>query len=51
MNYMESTGSFEYCRKTLRDLTEKAVAMIDVVDEGTGRGGGVRTILDKMAVK
>ena len=50
VSYMESTGSFEYCRRTLRDLKEKAIQMIDIVDEGAGRGVGVRRILDKMVV-
>lgn len=50
VSYMESTGSFEYCRRTLRDLKEKAIAMIDVMDEGAGRGEGVRKILDRMVV-
>lgn len=50
VSYMESTGSFEYCRKTMQDLREKAVAMIDSMDGGLGNGAGVRKILDKMAV-
>lgn len=47
---MESTGSFEYCRRRLRSLQEKALHLTDVVDEGTGRGAGLRRILDNMAV-
>lgn len=47
---MESTGSFEYSRRRLRSLHEKALHLTDVVDEGTGRGAGVRRILDNMAV-
>lgn len=50
VSYMESTGSFEYCRKTLRDLQEEAVAMIDTIDQGAGKGAGVRKILDKMMI-
>ena len=50
VKYMESTGSFEYCRAILRDLREKALMMVEEVDEGTGRGAGVRMFLDKMAV-
>lgn len=50
ISYMESTGSFEYCRRRLRSLQEKALQLTDVVDEGTGRGAGLRRILDNMAV-
>lgn len=50
VNYMERTGSFEYCRVVLRELAEKAVGLIEEIDEGTGEGAGVRFILDKMAV-
>ena len=50
VKYMESTGSFEYCRVILRDLKEKALMMIEEVDEGRGQGAGVRIILEKMAV-
>lgn len=50
VGYMESTGSFEYCRKTLRDLREKAITTIDTLDQGSGYGVGVRKILDKMMV-
>ena len=47
---MESTGSFEYCRVVLRDLREKALVMVEEIDEGTVQGFGVRMFLDKMAV-
>ncbi len=50
VRYMESTGSFEHCRKTLRDLKEKAVTMIDMIDQGAGNGAAVRKILDKMMI-
>lgn len=50
VSYMESTGSFDYCRKILRDLKEKAIAMIDTIDQGAGQGVGVRRILDRMMV-
>lgn len=50
VSYMEGTGSFAYCRKVLRDLHEKASAMIDMVDEGRNEGHGVRFILEKMIV-
>jgi len=51
VSYMETTGSFAYCRKVLKDLHEKASAMIDTVHEGREEGHGVRIILDKMVVE
>lgn len=51
ISYMESTGSFKYCIKTMRDLHEKAIAMIEDMDQGSGRGAAVRRILDKMVVE
>lgn len=50
VKYMESTGSFEYCRVILRDLKEKALAMVEEIDEGVGQGAGIKVVLDKMAV-
>ncbi len=50
VKYMESTGSFEYCKVILRNLKEKALAMVEEIDEGTGHGAGVRFFLEKMAV-
>lgn len=50
VKYMESTGSFEYCRVILRGMHEKAMAMVDDIDEGKGQGSGIRFILDKMVV-
>ena len=50
VKYMESTGSFEYCKVVLRDLREKALAMVEEIDEGMGQGAGVRIFLDKMAI-
>ncbi|KAI9734588.1 MAG: geranylgeranyl pyrophosphate synthetase [Cirrosporium novae-zelandiae] len=49
VSYMEKTGSFGYCRKTLSNLREKAVALIDELDAETGEGRGVRIILDKFS--
>ena len=51
VSYMESTGSFKYCIKTMRDLQEKAIVMIDEMDQGSGRGAAIRRILDKMVVE
>ncbi|KAK5106400.1 geranylgeranyl pyrophosphate synthetase [Lithohypha guttulata] len=51
VKYMESTGSFEYTRKVVRELRNKALAVINELDADTGRGAGVRKILDKMDIE
>jgi len=63
VSYMEGTGSFEYCRKVLATLTERARVLVGDLDgegeavreslgekNGSGSGSGVLKILDKMAV-
>jgi len=50
VKYMESTGSFEYCRTILRDLNNKAISMIESIDDGKGQGAGIKKFLDKMTV-
>ena len=50
VKYMESTGSFDYCRKVIRELKTKAATLITEMDAGTGRGAEVKKILDKMDV-
>ncbi|KAG4440887.1 geranylgeranyl diphosphate synthase 1 [Cadophora sp. M221] len=65
VSYMEGTGSFEYCRKVLGTLTERARVLVGDLDgvgavggvgekNGNGivngSGSGVLNILDKMAV-
>ena len=50
VSYMESTGSFEYCRKVLNTLTERARRLIEELDDGGRKGRGVLKFLDKMAV-
>lgn len=50
VSYMESTGSFAYCRKVLRELIEEAMGAVGKVDEGKG-GEGVRAILDRLVVE
>jgi geranylgeranyl diphosphate synthase type 3 len=49
--YMESTGSFEYTRRVLNVLIERARRMADEIDEGRGRAQGVHKILDRMVIK
>ena len=50
VSYMESTGSFDYCRKVIKDLIEKALSMVNTVDSGAGESEGVKAILNKLAV-
>lgn len=50
LKYMDSMGSFEYCRIVLKELKGKAMGMIDELDRGTDAGSGIRIILDKMDV-
>ncbi|SPQ22216.1 b7d75c82-6458-44fc-bd6f-eafe5aab8ad8 [Thermothielavioides terrestris] len=49
--YMESTGSFEYTRRVLAVLIERARRMADEVDDGRGKAQGVHEILDRMVIK
>jgi len=48
--YMESTGSFEYTRKVLAVLIERARKMTEEIDEGRGKSQGVHKILDRMVL-
>lgn len=50
VKYMESTGSFEYCKNILRDLNDKAMSMIESIDEGKSQGEGIKKFLKKMMV-
>lgn len=51
VQYMDGTGSFEYCRKVLSTLTERARRLVEELDEGgNNKGNGVLKILDKMSV-
>jgi geranylgeranyl diphosphate synthase type 3 len=53
VSYMEGTGSFDYCRKVLVTLTERARVLVSDLNVGaveTEKGQGVLKILDKMAV-
>jgi len=54
---MESKGSFEYCKKVLKTLGERARKLVAEVEgegegDGTegGKGSGVLKILEKMVV-
>lgn len=50
VNYMQDMGSFDYTKKTLKDLKSKAVAMIESLDESDIAVTGLRIILDKLDV-
>lgn len=51
VKYMESTGSFEYSRKVIRELKVKAVQLVQDMDGGTGKGQGVMKILERMDIE
>ncbi|KAH8601978.1 geranylgeranyl pyrophosphate synthetase [Bisporella sp. PMI_857] len=51
VKYMESTGTFEYCREVLATLMERAKRMVEQLDDGeVKKGQGILKFLDKMAV-
>lgn len=50
VSYMEGTSSFEYCRKVLATLLDRARRLVEELDEGEKKGRGVLKILDKMTV-
>lgn len=50
VNYMEKTGSFDYTRKVVTVLIERARKMTDEIDEGRGRAAGIHKILDRLVV-
>lgn len=51
VKYMESTGSFEYSRKVVRELRSKAIKLLEDLDGGRGRAASLRAILDKMDIE
>lgn len=50
ISYMESTGSFEYTRRVIRELKVKARSLITEMDGGTGKAAEVNQILDRIDV-
>ncbi|CAK7262894.1 geranylgeranyl pyrophosphate synthetase [Sporothrix epigloea] len=48
--HMESTGSFEYTRRVILVLAERARNLADALDEGKGRSRAVHAILDRLAI-
>ena len=51
VKYMEGTGSFEYTRRVVDVLIQRARKMADEIDDGRGKAGGVHQILDRMVIK
>lgn len=51
VKYMEGTGSFEYCRRVLETLGERAKKMCEELDGEAGEESGVRGILDMLPVE
>ena len=49
--YMESTGSFEYTRKVVAVLIERARSVAEELDGGMGKTAGIQKILDKMVIE
>ncbi|KAI5861272.1 isoprenoid synthase domain-containing protein [Durotheca rogersii] len=50
VKYMENTGSFEYTRKVVATLVERARHAADELDAGRGKSAGIHSILDKLVV-
>ena len=51
VSYMEGTGSFEYTRRVLAVLIERARRTAEQIDAGRGKLAGIHKILDKMVVE
>lgn len=51
VTYMEGTGSFDYTRKVLATLIERARKLTHEIDGGRGKQDGILAILDKMVVE
>lgn len=51
VKYMESTGSFEYTRKVVRELRAKAFKLIDDLDAGSDRSADLKKILDRINIE
>ena len=51
VRYMEGTGSFEYTRRVLAVLIDRARRTAEQIDAGRGKLAGIQRILDKMVVE
>lgn len=50
VNCMTKTGSFDYTRKVVAVLIDRARKMTDEIDDGRGKAAGIHKILDKMVI-
>lgn len=52
ISHMENTGSFAYTRDRLRELTARALELVDEMESNSEKGSGkaVRKILEKMRI-
>ncbi|KAL2104451.1 hypothetical protein VUR80DRAFT_723 [Thermomyces stellatus] len=48
--YMEKMGSFEYTRRVVNVLIERARKLVEEIDGAMGKAKGLHKILDKMAI-
>lgn len=51
VKYMEGTGTFDYCRKVLETLMQRARRLVEELDDGGDKGKGVLRILEKMEIR
>ena len=51
VSYMETTGSFEYTRRVVAILLERARRISVELDQGRGKSKGVHRILDSMVIR
>lgn len=51
VKYMESTGSFEYTRKVVKELRAKALIAIDKLDNESGKAAGIKKILERINIE
>ncbi|KAK4201650.1 geranylgeranyl pyrophosphate synthetase [Triangularia verruculosa] len=51
VSYMQGTGSFEYTKKVVHTLIDRARRMADELDEGKGRAVLVHKILDRVVIE
>jgi hypothetical protein len=51
VQYMESTGSFQYCRETLGRLAQQACTRIEELETSLGPNKGIHRILDLLNVQ
>lgn len=50
VKYMETTGSFDYTRKVVKELKAKAWLLITEMDGGSGKGNDIKKILDRITM-